>query len=153
MHRYPAIVASTHLLAIGGAHDLAINHRRLARLGVRVARAHRVDLDVRAARGHKLLVDVRVVAAHAAGVVGQVLGRLVAHLAEHLLHAAAHGVGVVDPDVVVVAEARLLHKGLADLDAVLHAGRSTSPLPCPAPELPDTTRRYASPHAQRSASH
>ena len=52
-----------------------------------------------------------------AWVVGIVVCGLVVDFPEQPLHAAAHGVRVVDVDVVVLRVGRLLHKRLADLRA------------------------------------
>lgn len=85
------------------------NHKRTR---VRIARPHGVHLDVRPPGGQELLVDEGPPAADGARVVGQVLGRAVVDLAEEALDAAALRVGVVDPDVVVLARGGLLDEGL-----------------------------------------
>mmetsp|Transcript_15879 Transcript_15879/g.39692 ORF Transcript_15879/g.39692 Transcript_15879/m.39692 type:complete len:1113 (+) Transcript_15879:556-3894(+) len=108
------------LLAVRAALHAAVHHRRLPRLCMGIAWPNGVHLDVSAAGGQEVLVDVGAVAADVAGVRRVVVRALVVHLAEQLLHAAAHGVRVVDVDVVVVAVDGLLHKGLLDLGAVEH---------------------------------
>jgi hypothetical protein len=62
---------------------------------------------------------------HGAGVLGVVVAALVLDLSVELLHAAAHGVRVVDVDVVVLPARRLLHKRLLDLHAC--SGRAGPP--------------------------
>mmetsp|Transcript_1005 Transcript_1005/g.2389 ORF Transcript_1005/g.2389 Transcript_1005/m.2389 type:complete len:313 (+) Transcript_1005:683-1621(+) len=106
------------LLPIGGTLNAAVNHGRLPRLRVRVARPHSVHLHVRPAGRKEDLVDVGAVAANGPRMGRVIVSALVVHLPEQLLHAAAHRVRVVDVDVVVLAVHRLLDKRLVDLEAV-----------------------------------
>ena len=72
------------------AHDLAVDHRRLACLRVRVFAPDGVHLDIGALGLQELLVDVRVAVANARLVlVGIVLRRTVRHLAKESLAPAA----------------------------------------------------------------
>mmetsp|Transcript_9356 Transcript_9356/g.25209 ORF Transcript_9356/g.25209 Transcript_9356/m.25209 type:complete len:353 (-) Transcript_9356:354-1412(-) len=108
----------SHLLAVCSAQHLAVNHRRLPGLSMRIPWAHSVHLHICAPGGQELLIDVVPIAAHRPRVLAVVVAALVIDLAEQALHSTAHGVWVVDVNVVVLRILWLLHKRLIYANAI-----------------------------------